>query len=282
MMTYDAASFRIGCGRFAPMKTSDSPTGGVTPLLVLGKITQILDAFSADRSSLTLGQLRAATGLPASTVQRLVANMVWAGLLERHDDQLRIGLRMAYWAAPAIRAIDAITVISPLLDDLRDLTGESVTLFRVEQGRRVCVALSPTRHELRQEAYVGRLMPLHAGSAGRVLLAWDTELEDPVLARDMQRLTGMTITERDDLDAALAATRAQGYAVTSGERIDGAAGLSAPIFDDTGRVLFSLTISGPAIRITDEAIASWTVPLVEAARDATQRVGGRAPATYDD
>lgn len=259
------------------MTTSDSPTGGVAPLLVLGKITEILDAFSLDQPSLTLRQLRATTGLPASTVQRLVANMVWAGLLERDGDQLRIGLRMAYWAAPAIRAIDAIDIVSPLLDGLRDLTGESVTLFRVEQGHRVCVALSPTRHELRQDAYVGRLMPLHAGSAGRVLLAWDAVLEESVLAHDMRQHTGITITERDELHAALGVTRAQGYAVTSGERVDGAAGLSAPIFNSAGRVLFSLTISGPAVRITEDSIASWISPLVESAREATRRLGGRAP-----
>ena len=45
------------------------------PLLVLGKITEILDAFSLAKPSMTLGELQQATGLPTSTVQRLVTNM---------------------------------------------------------------------------------------------------------------------------------------------------------------------------------------------------------------
>jgi hypothetical protein len=44
------------------------------PLLVLGKITEILDAFSLSRPSMTLGEIQQATGLPVSTVQRLVSN----------------------------------------------------------------------------------------------------------------------------------------------------------------------------------------------------------------
>ena len=41
------------------------------PLLVLGKIREILDAFSLAHSDMTLGEIQQATGLPTSTVQRL-------------------------------------------------------------------------------------------------------------------------------------------------------------------------------------------------------------------
>ena len=244
-------------------------TETTAPLLVLGKITQILDAFSLEHPSLSLAQLRLATGLPTSTVQRLVANMVEAGLLERHGDRVRIGLRMAYWAAPAIRAIDALDLLAPLLDDLRDRTGESVTLFRAEKHYRVCVALSHTRHELRQEVYVGRLMPLDAGSAGRVLLAWNPELEATVLA---------SLADPDPLRRAVDTTRRQGFAITEGERIDGAAGLSVPVFDASGAVAFSLTVSGPAIRLTPEVAAGWVAELMSAGQTATRLLGGRPPA----
>lgn len=259
------------------MTTSELIPPGAAPLLVLGKITEILDAFSLERPTLTLREIRDSTGLPASTVQRLVANMVWAGLLERADDQVRIGLRMTYWAAPALKALDAIDRIKPILDDLRDLTQESVSLFKVEKGHRVCVALSETRHELRQEAYVGKLMPLHAGAAARVLLAWNAGLQDEILARDVDRLTGFTITEGEQLRAAVEQCRAQGYASTSGERIDGAAGLAAPVFDAEGRALYALTVSGPAVRVTPEATVEWAPALLEASRAATRQLGGHPP-----
>ena len=61
------------------------------PLLVLGKITEILDAFSFDRPAMTLGEIQQSTGLPTSTVQRLVTNLVQQGFLDRGGDRIRIG-----------------------------------------------------------------------------------------------------------------------------------------------------------------------------------------------
>jgi len=68
--------------------------------------------------------------MPVSTVQRLVSNMVAEGLLDRVGDQIRVGVRMAYWAAPAAKGVDVLTLVKPVLRQLRDLTGESACLYR--------------------------------------------------------------------------------------------------------------------------------------------------------
>ena len=151
------------------------------PLLVLGKITEILDAFSLSRPSMTLGEIGQATGLPTSTVQRLVSNMVAQRLLDRVGDQIRIGARMAYWAATAVKDLDVLSVVNPVLKEIRDKTGETACFFKVEQTFRVCVAVAETHHALRRDMYVGKVIPLHAGSASRVLLAWNPDLADQIL-----------------------------------------------------------------------------------------------------
>ena len=176
--------------------TSDEATGSAKqqPLLVLGKITEILDAFSLSRPSMTLGEIQQATGLPASTVQRLVSNMVAQGLLDRVGDQIRIGARMAYWAATAVKDLDVLSVVNPVLKEIRDKTGETACFFKVEQNFRVCVAIAETRHALRRDMYVGKVIPLHAGSASRVLLAWNPELAEKILASPLEPLTDGTVT----------------------------------------------------------------------------------------
>src|SRR4051812_49582370 len=83
------------------------------PLLVLGKITEILDAFSLSHPDMTLGEIQQATGLPTSTVQRLVSNMVAQGLLDRTGDRIRIGVRMSYWAATALKDLDVLAGGNP-------------------------------------------------------------------------------------------------------------------------------------------------------------------------
>jgi DNA-binding IclR family transcriptional regulator len=260
------------------MATADSGNSG-QPLLVLGKIGEILDAFSLERPSLTLGEIRESTGFPTSTVQRLVTNMVSLGFLDRQGDQVRVGVKMAYWAAPAVKGVDVLDLIVPVLKQLRDETGETASFFRAEQGHRVCVALAETAHALRREMHVGTIMPLHAGSAGRVLLAWDEALAKSVLSQPLGPITDSTITSADELAAVIRQTRADGYAITIGEREQGASGLSAPVFKANGELAGCLTISGPTIRMPLDRCLDWLDLLVESAEQSTRLLGGRFPTT---
>lgn len=252
-------------------------SGGVKPLLVLGKIRGILDAFTLSRPVLSLSEIRASTGYPTSTVQRLVANLVAAEFLDREGDRVRIGVKFAYWAAPATRGLDELEIIKPVLQGLRDLTGETVALFRLEENVRVCVAMAETRHALRREMHVGKLLPLHAGSAGRVLMAWNPEAEEAALSSTLERLTDHTITHPQRLHGDVEQTRRDGYAITSDERDEGATGLSAPLFNSMGELAGAMTVSGPSLRVTPEQCRAWIDPLVEAAEQATRLIGGRLP-----
>ncbi|NRG42294.1 IclR family transcriptional regulator [Rathayibacter sp. VKM Ac-2835] len=252
---------------------------GPSQLLVLSKITDILDAFTLEAPALTLTQIREATGLPVSTTQRLVVNLVAQGFLDRDGDRFRIGLRMAYWAAPAVRGIRAVDVVAPLLQELRDATGETASLFRSEEDYRVCIGLEETHHELRQDSYVGKVAPLTVGSAGRVLLAWNDELRAQVLGRPIPDLAHRTITDPAALAEALAETARRGYAITGNERVDGLTGVAAPVFDPDGRVRMAISVSGPVARISPDDLDRWTPLVREAADQATRRLGGRAPAS---
>lgn len=252
-------------------------SSGVKPLLVLGKIRGILDAFTLSRPALTLSEIRAVTGYPTSTVQRLVANLVAEEFLDREGDRVRIGVKFAYWAAPATRGLDELEIVKPVLEGLREITGETVALFRLEESFRVCVAMAETRHALRREMHVGKLLPLHAGSAGRVLLAWNPEAEETVLSSTLERLTEHTITDPDRLRKDVDQTRRDGYAITSDERDEGATGLAAPVFNSMGDLMGALSVSGPSLRVTSEKCQAWIEPLVAAAEQATRLIGGRLP-----
>ena len=210
---------------------------GAPPLLVLGKIAAILDVFSLEQPEKSLAEIRTATGLPVSTAQRLVANLVEAGFLDRRGDRFRVGVRMAYWAAPAAQGVELLEVVQPVLRHLRDETGETAVFFRANRGFRICVAVAETRHGLRRAIEIGDVTPVHVGSSGRVLLAYDDELAAHVLETDLERLTPTTITDPVVLRAALDRARADGYAITAGERESAASGISAPVFDAQAAVV---------------------------------------------
>ncbi|WP_203136689.1 IclR family transcriptional regulator [Microbacterium sp. JZ31] len=248
------------------------------PLLVLGKIAAILDAFTLSEPTRTAPAIRAATGLPTSTTHRLLANLVEYGFLERIDDAYRIGARLAYWAGPAARSRDFAELLSPQLKALRDELGETACFFRAEQGKRVCIAVAETPHGLKQEMYVGKIQPLHVGSSGRVILAWSEALLDEITSSPLPALTGATITDPDQLRRAVAETRAAGYAITVGERLEAASGLAAPVFDSHGALVGAMTVMGPTLRMPREVCESMVDAVINAADNLTATMGGRKPA----
>jgi DNA-binding IclR family transcriptional regulator len=253
------------------------PSGKQQTLLVLSKITEILNAFTLSRPALTLGEIQQATGLPTSTVQRLVSNMVAQGMLDRVGDHIRIGIRMSYWAATARKDVDVLAIVNPVLKEVRDKTGETACFFTVEQTYRVCVAVAETHHALRRDMYVGKIIPLHAGSASRVLLAWKPELAETILAAPLTQLAEGTVTSADELRTLIAHARSDGYAITAGERDDSASGLSAPVFDSAGDVLGALTVSGPKVRMPLSQCEAWVDLVVGYAEQITRTLGGRVP-----
>ncbi|WP_026534740.1 IclR family transcriptional regulator [Arthrobacter sp. H14] len=250
---------------------------GPAPLLVLNKISDILGAFSLARPELSLTEIREATGLPTSTVQRLVGNLVTHGFLDRVDDRYRVGIKMSYWAAPATQGVEILEILKPVLNELRDELGETVGFFQSSLNYRVCVAVAETHHMLRRDMRVGRILPLHAGSAGRVLLAWDPELAKRVLASELDQLTESTITDTESLRLAIEQTRNDGYAITTGERESSASGLSAPVFNAQADLVGALTIMGPTLRMPRELCDQWVEKLLEGAEQITRMTGGRWP-----
>jgi DNA-binding IclR family transcriptional regulator len=250
---------------------------GIKPLLVLSKIRSILDAFTLAKPALSLTDLRTATGLPTSTVQRLAANLVAEGFLDRDGDRFRIGAMMAYWAAPASRGINMLRAVSPALRELRDITGETACFFIREGSFRVCVAMWETAHAIRREMHVGKVLPLHAGSAGRVLMAWDEGALREALSRPLTSFTKLTLVDPEALGGDVERVRRAGWSFTEGERDDGAAGLSAPVFDAQAVLAGAMTISGPTSRVTRRVADVWADDLVRSAETATRLLGGRPP-----
>lgn len=259
------------------MSNAEQGSARQNQLLVLNKITAILDAFSLRTPELALSDIRSVTGLPTSTVQRLVANLVDQGFLDRKNDTYRIGMRMAFWAAPSTAGLNEHDIATPVLKELRDLTGETSILFKREGHYRVCIAMAETHHALRREMHIGKLMPLHVGSASRVLLAWDPPAVEELLANPLVPLTEGTITSPEELRTVIAQTKVDGFAITIGERESGASGLSAPVFDTRARVCAAVSINGPVFRMPYEVCLSWVDPLVDAAERITRLLGGRFP-----
>ncbi len=260
--------------------TRDDPArtaAGSQRLLVLSKVRAVLDAFTVERPRLRLAEIRTATGLPASTCLRLIQNLCHEGFLTREGDQYRIGAGMLRWLPVALAAIDLVAIAQPVLVDLRDKTDELACLFVADGDVRICVALAQSRQGTVRQLAVGQTLPLHAGSAGKVLLAYDPALLERALSTDLRRYTSNTVTDPAGLRSELDRVRRDGWAISLGESFGGAGSLSVPVFSHDGSVAGAVCLAAPMERF-DRDIAERWLPYVQAsAFQLTGGIGGHQP-----
>ena len=204
---------------------------------VLDKTVSVLSALESGPAS--LAQLVKATGLARPTAHRIAVALESHRMLAR-DAQGRfvLGPRIGELAAAA--GEDRLLAIAqPILTQLRDVTGESAQLYRPHADTRICVAAAERTSGLRDTVPVGAALPMSAGSAAQVLLAWEEG------GRMHRGLRGAKFTA-----TTLAQVRRRGWAATAAEREPGVASVSAPVRGPGGRVLAAISVSGPIERLT--------------------------------
>jgi DNA-binding IclR family transcriptional regulator len=236
----------------------------------LDRAAAVLDAVEAGARTFT--DVVAATGLPRPTVHRLLRALVALGFLSREDDRgYGPGPRLLRLAASALGQPRLRGLARPVLERLARETGESAQLYIRSGDRRICVDAVESRQELRTIVEVGASLPLTAGSAGKVFLAWAGDAER--LVGRAERLTPATPTG-ERLRRELRAIRRRGWAASSGERQPGVGSVSAPVLGPGGELVAAVSISGPEARM-GRAAARRLAPLVqEAAREVAAGLGG--------
>lgn len=215
---------------------------------------------AAAESPCGLAELCERTGLPRATAHRLAAGLQTHRLLARDGD--------GRWVpGPALTELSAaaadplLAAGAAVLPGLRETTGESVQIYRPEGTTRVCVAALEPPAGLRDTVPVGARLPMTAGSAARVLLAYS----DPAIVAEV--LPSAAFTERT-----LAEVRRRGWAQSVAEREPGVASVSAPVRDGRGTVIAAVSVSGPVDRMGRRPGSRWAADLLTAAADLTGRL----------
>lgn len=230
---------------------SASRTTGVG---VLDRCVALLDLL-ADGPR-TLRSLSAASLLPRPTAHRLLVALETHRLVARDaSGAFRLGPRLTELAAVAGPELDLASLAGPVLDRLHRATGESVQLYVRSGDHRLCIAARDAGTGLRDSVPVGALLPLEAGSGGKVLLAWS--------GSHGGGLRGV-VPQGQHGDGGLAEIRDRGWAASVAERELGVASVSAPVYR-AGVLLAALCVSGPVSRLSDTPGRLLSQPVTEAA-----------------
>jgi IclR family transcriptional regulator, acetate operon repressor len=214
---------------------------------------QVLEAVARAGDPLTVAEAAASVGLDRTVAHRLVATLAARGYLQRDGSG---GYRLGPTCLALASAItDLRTMARPFLEELGDATGETVHLVVLSGREVVFLDGIESVHTLRVGSRTGRLLPAHATSVGKALLAAlpPEHLRALYGHADLVAVTPRTITDRDALERQLTAIRERGYATNHGESENGVGSIGMAIRNPAGEPRAALSVALPLERWSEAA-----------------------------
>jgi IclR family transcriptional regulator, KDG regulon repressor len=228
---------------------------------------RLLHLFSESPCGLTAKQVAGLSRLPVSTVHRFLANLVTAGFLNRDGDgNHHLGIACFTIGQAAVGQLDIRRLSLPYLRELNQQTRETIHLTVRHGWSAVYVEKLDSPEPLRIHSRIGATVPLYCTAVGKVMLAYmPADEQDQVLPElSLKRLTPNSVGNLQELKAELFRVRKNGYACDLEEHEAHIRCVAAPIWDHTGSVQSSLSITAPRVRMPVTRLRQLA-PLIQAA-----------------
>lgn len=227
---------------------------------VTGRALAVLDSFDATHRRQSLAAIARRTGLPLTTVHRLVHELEHhAALVRGADGDYEIGSKIWRLGTLASVHVELREVALPYMEDIYELGNDAVQIAVLDGLRCLVVDRIAGSRTISVLSKPGSRLPLHATGVGKVLLAFGgTELQDAVLG-SLDRYTDQTITDVTTLTSQLMSIRSQGFALTREELAPGATSVAVPLRGKGGAVIAALGV----VSSSDNTEISRMVPVLQ-------------------
>jgi DNA-binding IclR family transcriptional regulator len=247
------------------------------------RASSILDILGQSPQGISIRELSTKIKLPKGTTHRLLSSLSYFGYV-RQDSKTRnylLGLKLVELGQLLLGQLDLRKEAEPFLRDLAERTKETVHLVFLDRNEIVYIDKVETEQNssgLKMASRVGLRNPAHSSAVGKVLLAHfpEEELKNFIKEKGLAKRTENTIIDPTQLKDHLKSVRAQGYAIDDEENEKGIRCVAAPIYNEVGKTVAAISISGPAFRITKKVIQeSLKKEVIETALKVSQRLGFR-------
>lgn len=240
------------------------------------KTMRILECFTEEKPEWGVSEIARHLGLPKSTASTILDTLELGMFVEKNVDtgRYRLGLRIFELGYVAQLRLELREVALRYLEDLEARTQQIVYMTVPCQGEVLYLeAVYPSRR-LINYSIVGRKGPMHCTAVGKAILAYlpPDEVDLIVKLRGLHRYTSNTITELEALHRELAATRERGYAIDNMEHDPTIRCVAVPIRNQNGDVIGSISVSGPAMHLTEAVIKEYAGLLAVASSEISRQV----------
>jgi len=240
---------------------------------------QILKSFTVNEKEFGITELSKKLKLHKSTIHRIVITLEDEDFLLKNQltQKYSLGIRLLELGYIVHDQIEVRSCALPIMKELAQKTGESVDLNIISDNKRVSIEKIESSQDIRKIIKIGKILPLYCGGSGKALLAYLPEEKIGNFTKEvkLEKLGPNTITDPKKLKEHLKQIRKNGYAISFEERVLGSVSIGAPIFDYSGKIVASLSVSGPISRFPKNKILCYVSSVKEASLKISSLLGYR-------
>ncbi len=245
----------------------------------LARASAIIDVIAGGgEEGVGLSEISRATALNKTTAFNLLASLVTLRFIDQdvHSRRYRLGLRNLELGRLVQDRLHISHLARPILTDLCRKTNETVNLGLPDLLDLLVIDSLQGSRILHATAYSGWRSLYHCTALGKAFLAqWDEPMRRTVYnSRGLPRQTPQTITDIDTLEAQLARSLAQGYALDLEENEVGVNGIATWIVNGLGEVAAAISVCGPSNRLTEEVMEQIATDVMGAGNSIAAAIGG--------
>jgi len=236
---------------------------------------KILEAFN-NKSKMGITEISKMLNIPKSTTHNIVTTLSKESILEKDTEinKYFLGIKLFELGDRARENFELRKVSIPYLKELNETFDETVHLTVPENGEVLYIECFESTKRLRTYSVIGIRAPLHCTAVGKAILAYlpGNEIDRIIKEKGLQKFTKNTIRNKKQLLEEIKIIKKIGYAVDNMEHEEGVRCVGAPIKDNSGYPVASISISGPSQRITDKIIpqlAAHTIRVTNAISERT-------------
>lgn len=195
--------------------------------------------------------------LTKGTVHNHVSTLEEHRFVLKEDDQYTLGLRFLIFGEYIRNNNILYQIGESKVQELAEETGEIVHLSTEQHGLSMKLCKIHGENAVGERFHVVKLQRpdyLHYTATGKAILAFlpRTRVERIIDEYGLKKMTNNTITDRSALFDELDTIRKRGYSLNDQEEVKEVRAVGAPVRDRTGRVLGSVSVSGPVRRMQDD------------------------------
>lgn len=248
------------------------------PVQSIERAAAILRLLAGGPRRLALGEVASSLGLAKGTAHGILRTLQHVDFVEQDPatGKYQLGAALLHLGTSYLDVNELRSRSINWADALAARSGEAVRLGTPLEGRVLVVHHVFRPDDTLQTLDVGALLPLHASSLGKVLLAFGAASVDAVPEDGPEAYTRHTLVHPTQLNHALAEIRELGWGAEVQEMSMGEAGIAAPIRGQGGLVVGAIGLSGPVERVCDSKgrpQPSLITVLREAARAISRDLG---------